>query len=262
MRFAGKTAVVTGAAGGIGAAIVARFVGEGGRVVAVDRHAIDTGGLFGERAAAVSAVMTDLASPQAILDLARQVQADHGSVDFLINNAGIGGKTNLEETTDEQWDLFLQTNLTAVFQMCRAFLPLLPRPGGRIVNIASVFGLVGFPDALAYSVAKAGVAQLTRQLAADFAPQGILVNAVAPGFIETPMTRRRMANDPRYKILMCEATPVRRNGQPDDIAGPVAFLCSQDAGFIAGQVLVVDGGWLHTKYLPLDIAAQTSRTEI
>jgi 3-oxoacyl-[acyl-carrier protein] reductase len=126
------------------------------------------------------------------------------------------------------------------------------RPGGRIVNVSSIYGLIGFPGSLAYGVSKAGIAQLTRQLAVDLAPEGILVNAVAPGVIETEMTRRRITGDRWYQRIQIEATPVGRIGRPQDIAGVIAFLCSDDAAFIAGQVLPVDGGWLATRYLPPD----------
>ena len=236
---------MTGAAGGIGQATVARLVAEGATVYALDRRPLAHA--FAERVVAMTLDLTDRA---AIGQAAVKIAAIAPRIDFLINNAGIGGSKSIRDTSEEDWDRFLETNLTATFRMCRAFLPMMARPGGRIVNIASVFGMTGFPGSLAYSVSKAGVAQLTRQMAADLAPDGILVNAVAPGIIETSMTRRRLETDGWYKVVMCEATPIGRNGEPKDIAGPIAFLCSDDAAFVSGQVLVVDGGWLEAKYLP------------
>jgi NAD(P)-dependent dehydrogenase (short-subunit alcohol dehydrogenase family) len=245
MRFSGKVAVITGAAGGIGRATVARFLAEGASVYAIDRQPVASPS--DER---LIPIVLDLADRAAIARTVESIAKTAPRIDFLINNAGIGGSKSIQETNREDWDRFLAINLTATYEMCRAFLPMMSKPGGRIVNIASVFGMTGFPGSLAYSVSKAGVAQLSRQMAADLAPEGILVNAIAPGIIETNMTRRRLDADAWYKVVMCEATPIGRNGKPEDIAGPIAFLCSDDAAFVSGQVLVVDGGWLEAKYLP------------
>jgi 3-oxoacyl-[acyl-carrier protein] reductase len=122
------------------------------------------------------------------------------------------------------------------------------KTGGAIVNVASIFGMIGFPGTAAYAAAKAGVAGLTRQMAADYGPGGIRVNAIAPGLIETGMTQKRIAESEWFRGQMTDMTPLGRNGQPDDIAAAAAFLLSDDAAFISGQVLVVDGGWLTTRY--------------
>lgn len=243
-RFAGKRAVVTGAARGIGAAIARRFLAEGAEVIAVDLEPFDGGGAL--------LVTLDVTAPDAAARILALADRTGAEIDFLVNNAGIGGAKPLQETTDADWERFILTDLTQVFRLCRDFLPALRKPGGRIVNISSVFGLTGFPGSLAYSVAKAGVAQLTRQAAADLAAEGVLVNAIAPGVIETEMTRDRIHNSDWYKKAMIDTTPVPRVGRPEDIAGAAAFLCSEDAAFVSGHVLAVDGGWLATRYLPKD----------
>ena len=246
-RFAGQTAVVTGAARGIGRAIAERLLAESATVLAVDRLEIPPAPGHANR---LHALVLDITAPEAVGALVAKVRDLGAPLDILVNNAGIGGSKALDATTDAEWQRFLDTNLTAVFRLCRDVGRLLRRPGGRIVNISSVFGLTGFPGSLAYSVAKAGVAQLTRQVAVDLAPEGVRVNAIAPGVIETEMTRRRIDTDAWYRLIMCEATPLGRNGTPADIAGVAAFLCSDDAAFVTGQVIEVDGGWLQTKYLP------------
>lgn len=251
-RFEGKLAVVTGAARGIGAAIARRLLAEGAEVVAVDKSAFSVDAAYGadaDRATAVAIDLGEASAPSAILEEAGRSGA---TVDFLINNAGVGGAKTLAETTDAEWDRFILLDLTQVFRMSRDFLPAMRKPGGRIVNISSVFGLVGFPGSLAYSVAKAGVAQLTRQTAVDLAPAGVLVNAIAPGVIETEMTRARIDGDAWYQAIQVKPTPVGRVGAPEDVAGAAAFLCSDDASFIAGHVLTVDGGWLATRHLARD----------
>ena len=250
-RFEGKLAVVTGAARGIGAGIVERLLAEGAEVIGVDREAF----VAPPPSSSPSRLQTlslDLGASDAAARIEALVREQGRPLDFLVNNAGIGGARPLAETEEADWQRFLDINLSTVYRVSRALLPHFRRPGGRIVNLSSVFGLTAFPGSVAYSVSKAGVAQLTRQIGVELAPEGILVNAIAPGVIETPMTRRRIESDVWYRKVMCDATPLGRVGQPADIAGVVAFLCSDDAAFIVGQTLVVDGGWLESKYMPRD----------
>jgi NAD(P)-dependent dehydrogenase (short-subunit alcohol dehydrogenase family) len=243
-RFSGKGIIVTGAARGIGEAVAGRFVSEGARVLLVDvlPEVKDTALRFGQ-----PALVQDVSAPGAGEAMAAAALTAIGRIDVLVNNAGIGGSKRLEDSDDALIDRFLATNLAAVLKVTRGVLPHLPRPGGRIINVSSIFGITGYPGTTAYAVAKAGVAQFTRQLAGELAPEGILVNAVAPGLIATPMTTGHRQNA-LYTRLIVEGTPVERLGTPADIAGPVAFLASEDAAFVTGIVMPVDGGFLAARH--------------
>ena len=236
MRFADKVVVVTGANRGIGRATVERFLAEGAQVLAVDRDVPEIAHLP-VRHLAVDLTLRD--APAHIAAVAQQL----GGVDFLINNAGIGAPKSLADSDDELIDRVIGTNLRAVLRLTRDLLPLL-RAKSSIVNVTSVFGEVGYPTSAVYAVTKAGISQLTRQLVADLSGRGVRINAVAPGVIRTPMTAQRLDNDDAYRKAMVDATPLQTVGTPEQVASVIAFLCSEDAAYVTGQVIAVDGGWL------------------
>ena len=247
-RFAGQAAIVTGAARGIGAATAARLAADGARVLLADKspEVMATAAALG-----AAGLTIDLAERGAGEALVKAALDTFGRLDILVNNAGIGGSKPLVESDDDLIDRFIDINLKAVLRVTRAAIPHLTRPGGRIISLASTFGIAGYPGTTAYAVAKAGVAQMSRQLAGELGPEGILVNAVAPGVIETAMTTGHLGSD-YYRKAVLEPTPLRRAGQPAEVAAVIAFLASADASYVSGQVIAIDGGWLAARHPPRD----------
>ncbi len=247
-RFSGKTAIVTGAARGIGAATAQRFIEEGADVLLVDMNddVIQTA-----RAIGGAALVLDVSARDAGARIAKEAMDVFGRIDILVNNAGIGGSRRLQDSDDALIGRIIDVNLGSMLRITRDISPHLPRPGGRIINVSSIFGLVGYPGTTAYAVAKAGVAQFTRQLASELSPEGILVNAIAPGVVVTPMTAERL-KDPHYIKLQVRPTPLGRVSQPQEQASVIAFLASDDASFIAGVTIPVDGGYTAARYTPND----------
>lgn len=242
--LAGKVAVVTGAARGIGRAIAVALAQQGAAVVVNFREraeaaaeVVRTAKEAGSDAIAVQGDVSDEAEARAVVEAGVE---RWGSVDILVNNAGVAHYGLLLDTTVEQWDRLMSVHLRGAFNCTKAALPRMIRRGyGRIINIASVWGLVGAANEVAYSTAKAGLIGFTKALAKEVGRGGITVNAVAPGVIETDMLS---GLSPEEKAALADATPVGRLGSPEDVAGIVAYLASPAGAFVTGQVIGADGG--------------------
>jgi NAD(P)-dependent dehydrogenase (short-subunit alcohol dehydrogenase family) len=217
-------ALITGAAGGIGAALVAGFHGAGYEVIGADRVAGD------------GVTLLDVTDSSAVAGLAGRIDR----LAVLINAAGVVRRQ--EEYEERAFSNVLDINLTGTMRLSTACKPALVRAGGAIVNIASMYSFFGAPHAPAYAASKAGVVQLTKSLAIAWAADGIRVNALAPGWIETPFTDGVRANEARRAAIL-ERSPMGRWGTPEDLVGPALFLASDAARFVTGAVLPVDGGY-------------------
>lgn len=242
-----QVAIVTGASSGIGFGCATKLASQGMAVLGTGRDEARLADLKTNDPEHIETLAVDLTAddgPRRIVDAAIE---RWGRIDFLINNAGVGSPKPLHETDDESLDYFLGLMLRAPFRLAREAVVHM-KPGSAIINITSTFAIVGGLRGGAYSAAKGGLTSLTRHIAAQYGPQGIRCNAVAPGVTLTPMVATRL-EDPRFKKINTEMTPYPRLGEVDDIASTVAFLCSDGAAFINGQEIAVDGGWTSTKYL-------------
>jgi 3-oxoacyl-[acyl-carrier protein] reductase len=235
----GKVALVTGGSRGIGAAISRELARAGAKVAvnyragqeAADEVAGEIGGL---------AVLADVSNAEEVKALIERVEGELGDIDAVVNNAGITRDTLIARMTDDEWETVIDTNLRGTFNTCRAVSrKMLRRRAGSIVNLSSVVGLHGNPGQANYAASKAGIIGLTKALARELGSRGVRVNAIAPGYISTELTDV-LPEEARGLIL--QNTPLGRLGEPEDVAGAVRFLCSDEAAFITGEVLLVDGG--------------------
>lgn len=247
MRLQNKIAIITGAGSGIGRAIAEVFAKEGAKVIVADyksaggqetvKNIVAAGGQ-------AEFIQADVSKSDEIEAMVRVAAEKFGGLDILVNNAGVALMADLASTTDEIWQKTIDVDLKGVFLGIKFAVPEMEKRGkGKIINIASIAGLVGFQGITAYCAAKGGVVNMTKELALDLAPKKINVNAIAPGVIKTAMTAD-ILKAPKMAEGMLAQTPIGRLGEPEDIAYAALYLASDESDFVTGHILVVDGGWI------------------
>ena len=244
-RLRGRVALVTGAGSGIGRAIAMRFAAEGAHVYVTDSNGPAAATVAGEirgTGAAAQAVTADVSRGADVTAMLREVEVAHGRLDVLVNNAGLNVRGDFRHLSDADWVKIRAVNLDGVVRVARDGLALLKASGrGSLINIASIMGHRGLRQLVAYSATKGAVLALTRGLAVEYAPFAVRVNALAPGFVETALTQRALKNPGIQKALL-ESTPLRRFGLPAEIANAALFFASDEASYVTGAELAVDGG--------------------
>ncbi|MCL6593962.1 MAG: 3-oxoacyl-ACP reductase FabG [Alicyclobacillus sp.] len=246
MRLLDKVAIVTGAAQGIGRVFARRLAAEGASVVIADineEKAQAVAQELGGSSVDVWAVRVDVGSAESTRAMAQAVAARYGRIDILVNNAAVFSTIKMKpfyELSEEEWDALMRVNLKGVFLASRSVFPYMKERGGRIVNMSSATVLEGRPNYLHYVSSKAGVVGFTRAAARELGPFNITVNAIAPGPTYTEIPRETVTE--AQKLHMLHAQAIKKLATPDDIAGALVFLCSDEASFITGQLLTVDGG--------------------
>jgi 2-hydroxycyclohexanecarboxyl-CoA dehydrogenase len=244
-RFHGKTALVTGAGGGIGSAISHRLATEGAHVVVADANATaakEVADTLVDAGFSAEPSVFDLLDPEASAAAVQHIIDGRGRLDVLVNNAGVNRRGDLLSLTEHDWDLSFAVNIDSLFHLCRAVLPhMISAGGGAVVNTASQWGLYPAPAHIAYNVSKAAVVAFTKNLARDYAPNNIRVNAIAPGEVHTPMLEAGLARSGRTVADLDALVPFGRIGKPEEIAALVAFLASDEAPYICGSVIEITG---------------------
>ncbi|MEM7547455.1 MAG: SDR family oxidoreductase [Pseudomonadota bacterium] len=239
----GKVVCVTGASSGLGRAAARLLAGSGARVVGVARRAEQLHAWQAEAGGETAAVVGDLADRSALGDIAAEAARPFGAPDILINAAGINTRQNADDVTAEGWDTTLNLNLSAPFFLAQAMVPTMKaKHWGRIINFASLQSRRAFGNGISYGASKGGVEQMTRAMAEAWSAHGITANAVAPGFFRTELTGPVFA-DAALAKRNADQTCIGRNGEPEDLDGPILFFCSDASAYVTGQVLFVDGGF-------------------
>ena len=246
MRLEGKVALISGGARGMGAAEARLFASEGAKVVIGDlleNEGRQTEAQINEAGGECLFIRLDVTSESNWQDVVATTVARFGKLDILVNNAGIFRTERVEDTSEQSWDQVMDVNAKGVFLGTKAAIPEMRKVGGgSIVNISSIAGLVGSPYSSAYNASKGAVRLLTKSTAIQYAREGIRANSVHPGVIETEMTRE-VVNDEAFRQFRLVTNPIPRLGQPEDVAYGVLFLASDEASFMTGSELVIDGGW-------------------
>lgn len=240
MELDGKVAIVTGGSSGIGKAVVERLAWEGAEVVIAD---VDNE--RGEKLAEetdTKFIECDVSNNSDVENLVEETVQEFGRLDIMVNNAGIGSVNGIEEMDIEEYKKTIEIDLDGVMYGCKAATPHLKETEGCIINMASIYGLVGDVGSTAYNAAKGGVVNLTRSVADDLAQYNVRVNSVCPGFVDTPMTEE-VQEDEEFMAHIENMTPLGRMADPEEIASAVVFLASDEASYITGVNLPVDGGW-------------------
>lgn len=247
MRLQNKIAIITGAGFGIGRGIALAFVKEGAKVVVADwseENGKQTVEQIQKKGGEAIFIKTDVSKVKDVDEMAKICLDKFNHIDILVNNAGIYRSYNLHEMSEENWDEVIDINLKSVFLGSKRVIPeMLKQSKGKIINVASIAGLVGFAQSGAYCASKGGMIALTREMALEYAPKKINVNCIAPGVIKTAMIKDMLA-DPATKQFLESSTPYPRLGEPEDIAQAAVYLASDESDFVNGEVLVVDGGWV------------------